>query len=186
MAAGRRSDATCISERLTRFIVDVLRFFLLIIEVVRPISHERIQQRILEENLDVPEADQGQSPFEREPSVSGADTSCTGAWVVADSEQSALENNPADYKDDVTWTTTAGDLAVAVHLQGCCGVPVARLKQVPKIQTAPELDQLVEVAVVIQSFCSHHSKLWLKQERCHRLSTLTRSSMCRLDCDDKS
>ena len=74
-----------------------------IIEVVRRISHESIQQRIVEEIVDVPEADQGHPTFERQPSVSRADTSRTGAGVVSQSELSAYESNLAD-EADATWT----------------------------------------------------------------------------------
>ena len=58
-----------------------------IIEAVRRTPHERNRQRIVEETVkDVPEADQGQPTFEGQPKDFRADTICTGAVVVSDSE----------------------------------------------------------------------------------------------------
>ena len=63
-----------------------------IIDVVRRIPHERIRQCILEETVkDAPEDDQGQSTFDSQPKDIRADTSCTGAVAVSESEQPASE-----------------------------------------------------------------------------------------------
>ena len=76
----------------------------------------------------VTEADQGQSTFETQPSVTRADMSCTGAAVMADSEQSAFESNPAG-EADVTRT-------------GCQGL------EIPQV---PLIDRILDVLVVMQT-----------------------------------
>ena len=101
------------------------------IEVVRRISHERFQQRTVEEIVDVPEADQGQSTCVRQPSVSRAGTNCTGAGVVADREPSAFEGNPAGNKADVKWTATA-ETPQLQYIDGLVVVPVATQRQNPR------------------------------------------------------
>ena len=74
---------------------------------------------------DVAEVDQGQSTFESQPKDSRADTSWTGAGIVADSKQSAFESNPAGSKADLGETEkslAAVLLSVAESKNSCAHV----------------------------------------------------------------
>ena len=97
MAREHGSDAT----HITRLIVDVLVPLVIeeILKAAKSISQERIRQGI----LNVPEADQGQSTFKRQPKR------CAGARVVADSEQtdvSMFESQPAKSSASTTHADT--------------------------------------------------------------------------------